>query len=409
MSEFLAAAALIDQLPNPGSRRELFDAFVSAGLPTPDDEVWRYAPLGALDLDSYFQQGPISSAPVVPASILEGASAIVSVADGRITDRGAPVEGVTVSECPTGGPLDGVKATERYGADSIALLSLSLSPSQVTIEVSPGIDLSAPIVITHQVRERAVFPTTRIVVGAGSRVEVLEVLVGGEASFVAPVSEFEVGEGSRLEVSSLQRLAPSAWHVARSTAIIAGNGVVRQSVVGLGGLYDRCRNDAEFTGSGASNELRTTYFGSDHQVHDLRTHQLHRAARTTSTLLSKGVVGDESRSIYTGLIEIERGAKRTDARQTNHNLILSPKAHADTVPNLDIRENDVACAHASSVGPLDEMQLWYIESRGVTREVAKRLLVLGFFNEMTTHMPVSVAALVNDDVAKSLSRMEAAT
>jgi len=88
-------------------------------------------------------------------------------------------------------------------------------------------------------------------------------------------------------------------------------------------------------------------------------------------------VADESRSVYTGLIEIEKGAKRTDARQTNHNLLLSRGAHADSVPNLDIRENDVMCAHASSVGPLDELQRWYLESRGVSREDAQRLMIQG--------------------------------
>ena len=151
-------------------------------------------------------------------------------------------------------------------------------------------------------------------------------------------------------------------------------------------------------------ELHTTFLGSGQQVHDLRTHQFHRVGRTTSSLLSKGAVADESRSVYTGLIEIENGARRTDARQTNHNLLLSPHAHADSVPNLDIRENDVVCAHASSVGPLDEMQRWYLESRGVDRENAERLMVQGFFNEMTDVMPDSVARLVDRDVATVLAR-----
>ncbi len=113
--------------------------------------------------------------------------------------------------------------------------------------------------------------------------------------------------------------------------------------------------------------------------------------RTRSTLLSKGAVADSSRSVYTGLIEIEKGAKRTDARQTNHNLLLSPHAHADSVPNLDIRENDVMCAHASSVGPLDELQRWYLESRGVTRPDAERLMIQGFFYEMLATLPPELA------------------
>ena len=169
----------------------------------------------------------------------------------------------------------------------------------------------------------------------------------------------------------------------------------------MGGHYNRSRNDAEMLGVGAENELRTTFLGSGGQVHDFRTHQFHKSARSRSTLLSKGAVADESRSVYTGLIEIEKGAKRTDARQTNHNLLLSAHAHADSVPNLDIRENDVMCAHASSVGPLNELQRWYLESRGVTRSDAERLMIQGFFYEMlTTH---ELAELVENDVAAALA------
>ena len=122
-------------------------------------------------------------------------------------------------------------------------------------------------------------------------------------------------------------------------------------------------------------------------------------------MVSKGAVGDSSRSIYTGLIEMEKGARRADARQSNHNLLLSNVAHADTVPNLDIRENDVTCAHASSVGPLDEMTRWYLESRGVPRAVAERLMVLGFFNEMLAAWPAELAQTVSDDIAAIIDDM----
>jgi Fe-S cluster assembly protein SufD len=177
----------------------------------------------------------------------------------------------------------------------------------------------------------------------------------------------------------------------------------------MGGHYNRSRNDAEMLGMGSENELRTTFLGSGTQVHDFRTHQFHKAARSRSTLLSKGAVADESRSVYTGLIEIEKGAKRTDARQTNHNLLLSAHAHADSVPNLDIRENDVMCAHASSVGPLDELQRWYLESRGVTRSDAERLMIQGFFYEMLATLPAELAELVEDDVTAALSSLKGVT
>ena len=123
-------------------------------------------------------------------------------------------------------------------------------------------------------------------------------------------------------------------------------------------------------------------------MHDIRTLQDHVAPRTTSELLCQGAVAGTSRSVYSGLIRVHRGAVRSDARQTNHNLVLDEGAHADSVPNLDILENDVRCSHASTVGPVDEDQRYYIESRGVAPEMAEGLIVRGFFDAIIDRSPV---------------------
>jgi Fe-S cluster assembly protein SufD len=102
-------------------------------------------------------------------------------------------------------------------------------------------------------------------------------------------------------------------------------------------------------------------------------------------------VADTSRSIYSGMIRVRRGAVRSDAMQTNNNLVLDEGAHADSVPNLDIAENDVRCSHASTVGPLDEDQLYYLGSRGVPPERAQRLIVQGFFDDVVDQFPVEAA------------------
>ena len=133
--------------------------------------------------------------------------------------------------------------------------------------------------------------------------------------------------------------------------------------------------------------MLSAYLGDGTQVHDVRTLQDHAAPRTTSDLLCQGAVAGRSRSVYSGLIRVRRGAVRSDARQTNHNLVLDEGAHADSVPNLDILENDVRCSHASTVGPVDEDQRYYIESRGVAPEVAEGLIVLGFFDAIVDRGP----------------------
>lgn len=233
----------------------------------------------------------------------------------------------------------------------------------------------------------------------------MEYLEGGHDGLVVPLSEYRVAEDASLTLVTYQRLDESAWQIARTTALIERDARLHQAVIGFGAHYDRSRNDAELRGSGAHNELRTTFLGRGDQVHDFRTRQYHVAPRTNSRLLSKGAVADRARSVYTGLIEIEKGAKRTDARQTNHNLLLSSSAHADSVPNLDIRENDVLCAHASSVGPLDALARWYLESRGVERVDAQRLMIQGFFYEMLEALPQALRAPIEADVAEAVGEV----
>ena len=122
---------------------------------------------------------------------------------------------------------------------------------------------------------------------------------------------------------------------------------------------------AASSGRGATGDLLAVYFGEGDQTLDFRTFQDHDAPDTTSNLLFKGAVGGHSRSVYTGLIQVEKEARGTNAFQTNRNLKLSDHAWAESVPNLEIENNDVHCSHASTVGPVDEEQRFYLESRGV--------------------------------------------
>jgi Fe-S cluster assembly protein SufD len=126
-------------------------------------------------------------------------------------------------------------------------------------------------------------------------------------------------------------------------------------------------------------------------MHDFRTIQDHIAPKTTSDLLFKGAVSDTARSVYSGLIRVGKEARGTNAYQTNRNLVLSEGAGAESVPNLEIETNDVICSHASAVGPIDDEQRYYLESRGIPPEVAERLIVLGFFGEVLDRLPASSA------------------
>jgi Fe-S cluster assembly scaffold protein SufB len=158
------------------------------------------------------------------------------------------------------------------------------------------------------------------------------------------------------------------------------------------GDYARVRTESRLVGTGAEARQIAVYFGEGTQMHDFRTFQEHVAPDTTSNLLFKGAVQDHARSVYTGLITGRQDARGTNAFQTNRNIKLSEDAWAESVPNLEIENNDVHCSHASAVGPIDEEQRFYLESRGVPPSVAERLIVAGFFDEVIDRLPVPAVA-----------------
>jgi Fe-S cluster assembly protein SufD len=206
---------------------------------------------------------------------------------------------------------------------------------------------------------------------------------------VVPLSELEVADDARLSFASLQ-LLPAGWQqLGVQAGRIGRDGSLRSFCASLGAAAGRVRADALLAGQGGEAMLVAGYFGTGDQLHDLRTVQDHVAPRTSSQLLCMGAVTDHARSAYVGLTRVRNGAHGADAFQTNRNLVLSDGAHADSVPNLDIEENEVRCSHASTVGPIDEDQRYYLESRGIAPAVAERLIVLGFFNDLSGRVPVA--------------------
>jgi len=423
-------------------RRRLgaFEELETMPLPSEKEEVWRYSPIDALDLDTYRFVGPGDAAADDPSkqAFVDGIaadfrvrSALVVVHDGSPVsfDRSGLPEGVTITglvdatlDHPADGVLPAGDASDTAvlggiltGGDALVRLNDAFLADALVIDVSPGVVLAAPIVVAHWcdgapadgTAAPASFPRTVLRVGRGARASVVEVVAGApgdQRALVVPVTELSVDDGGDLSYVSLQVLGTGAWHIGRLAARAGRDATLRTFTVGLGGAYDRSRTDAVAAGPGAHCELRSAYLGTGDQVHDIRTLQDHVAPHTTSDLLCKGAVAGGSRSVYSGLIRVRHGAVRTEAFQTNHNLVLDERAHADSVPNLDIEENDVRCSHASTVGPVDEDQLYYLESRGVPPERAERLIVLGFFDDIVDRSPIpSVVGRLRQEVGIRLA------
>ncbi len=380
-------------------------------LPSEKEEIWRYSPIDAFDLDRYvpvgeeqrdrpIQSGRSSASWIAPEELAPGIVAVTANGWLQRVDRVEAPGSVVVRSA-----LDLDASPPAFGAvlsdvDAFVCMNDAFHPGSVVLEVPAGVQMDAPIVVVHLVEPEgldgapAIFPRMTVEVGEGARARLVELLVARSdpgVALVVPVTELRVGEKGDLSYVAVQQLGTRTWHIARLCGEVEREGRLRTLTVGLGATYDRSRSDVTAKGEGAATELRSAYFGSDTQVHDVRTIQEHAAPRTTSDLLCKGAVAQESRSIYSGLIRIRHGATKSNAMQTNHNLVLDQRSHADSVPNLDIEENDVRCSHASSVGPIDEDQRYYIESRGVPPERAERLIVLGFFDDLIDRSPMPEA------------------
>jgi Fe-S cluster assembly protein SufD len=355
----------------------LDDTWRTATLPTTDEEIWRYSRIGELDLARF---APVSHTPQVdghadlPASFVEVGGDVADLTDDT--------------------------------PDLFASLNRMFA-SQVRVTVPAGTVVAEPIVVTHVVAGGGALVAPRLLIDAGrdSQVTVIERFLsdGDGDALVLPVVQVRAAAAARVQYLGVNELSTSTWSIGHQQAQGDRDSSTLLATVALGGDYARVRTEARLVGAGGSTRQVALYFAGDEQMHDFRTIQDHVAPHTTSDLLFKGAVQDHSRSVYTGLIRIGEDAKGTAAYQTNRNLTLSEGAWAESVPNLDIRTNDVKCSHASTVGPVDEDQRFYLESRGIRPEIAERLVVLGFFDEVLDQLPAgSIADSIRAAVAAKL-------
>ena len=186
----------------------------------------------------------------------------------------------------------------------------------------------------------------------------------------------------------MQSLDHAASNVVHQRVRLGRDATARVGEVGLGAKLGRLDLGVELVGDGSSSEMVGLYFGEGSQTLDYRMLITHSGKSTSSDVFLKGAVEDEAESVFTGLLRIEKDAVKTSTFETNRNLVLSDNAKAHSVPNLEILCDDVICGHGSSVGPLEEDHLYYLRSRGLTRERAERLLIKGFFQEVIDRLPI---------------------
>ncbi len=370
-------------------------SFEMQAVPTGAEEEWRY-----VDLDVDFSRfrpatepgEPLVDGPFLTAALPEAAGR-VTIIDGAVVDITEEADGARVHRMVDMESLSPAAAVDR---DKFAAAHLAYATDGVRIEVPDRAVMERPVVVDVQATQVGVMSFPHIEVAAGSEAEALVVVVyrspDGVEAVAVPSVTLEADNGGRIRYLAVQRWGDATTGIVHQRMNLGRDATGRIGDVGLGGCLGRLDLNVELEGAGASTEVVGLYFGEGDQTLDYRMLITHSGRNTSSDVFLKGAVEDRAESVFTGLLRIEKDATRSSAFETNRNLVLSEDAKAHSVPNLEILCDDVVCGHGSSVGPLEDQHLYYLQSRGLTRIRAERMLIRGFFTEVIDRLPIATVA-----------------
>jgi Fe-S cluster assembly protein SufD len=386
-------------------RERAFEEFVTLPVPAQETEEWRYTDLSDLDFGAFrafVPGGRARNLDGVPPEVLDAAGDVGERAGLLVQRNSDPLishlarelgdRGVVFTDLDDAAdlrpelvepylhaivPTDRTKFTALHGA---------FRSGGTFVYVPPGTRVELPLQsLTYlDADAAAVFPHTLIVVGAEAEVTFIDRYVSPDLdrALSDAVVEIDCGPASKVRYVSLQEWGAGVTHLSVQRARLARDAEFHSLSVAFGADLSRSEFESVLAEPGASSEMLGLYFADGSQHFDHRTLQDHVAGNGKSDLLYKGALKGSSRSIYSGWVHIRPGATNSNAFQTNRNIVLSEHAKADTIPNLEIENNEVRCGHAASVGPVDEEALFYLQSRGIPRKEAERLIVFGFFQEV---------------------------
>ncbi len=383
-------------------RRAARERFARTGFPSPRDEEWRFTPIGPI------AQGTWRSAPAGARGVTR--EQLAPFLFGRddwstlVFVNGVYAEGLSRTAL-----LPGVRAgslAEALRADG-ALLEPHLS-RHAPIEGSPftalntaflgdggvvhvgaGAELTAPIhllfVTTAEAGGAVVHPRNLLVIERGARAAIIEsyvTLAPGQSYWTNPVTEVSVAPGAWVEHTRIQRESERAYHVGLTHVDQYRDSHYRSFTLAMGGALARHNLHVRLNDENIETLMYGLYLTRGEQVADNHTAIYHDQPNCRSWEVYKGILDGRSRAVFNGKVFVKPEAQKTDAKQTNRNLLLSDGAKVDTKPQLEIFADDVKCTHGATVGRLDELARFYARSRGIPATAADRLLTYAFAAEV---------------------------
>ncbi len=384
------------------ARLRALGCFREHGFPTMEEEAWRYtrvAPLAAVPFEPP-ASGPEALTARQLGSLLCGNLSHLRLVfvDGRFSaPLSSPGPGLSsLAQAMTASPplVDPPRARLDVGAHPFAALNTAFLRDGAFVHVPKGALLPDPVqlvfVSTASAAPTVSHPRVLVVAEAGSRATVIETYLGAGkgAYFTNAVTELVAGPDASLQHVKLQLEAEGAFHLGLLQSRQERGSAVSSHLVSFGGALSRNEVHVLLSGEGASSILNGLYVAAGTQHMDALTAVDHASPRCTSQELYKGILHDRARGVFFGRIRVRPGAQRTDAHQTNRNLLLSPEAEVSTRPQLQIDADDVACTHGATVGRLDEAAIFYLRSRGISPDSARSLLTHAFAEDIFDRIPV---------------------
>jgi Fe-S cluster assembly protein SufD len=362
-------------------------ASLAQSLPLPDQKAkgWEFTDLSTLDLDTY--------AEVAPAATIDGAEGAVVVPLAEAVDSHAEL------------------LHERLGAlvpveDPFVARNEAGWRDGVLVHVPRGVKVAEPIKVELPLDEAgaAVGWRTVVVLEEGAEAEVWEHCssAGDETdALLNSVVELHVGQAATLRYISTQDISERAWIFSSQRAQVERDARLDWIALGFGSARGKVRMETNLAGPGSEARVTGGYAGGPGQHLDYDTTQEHAAPNTFSDLAFRGVLAAGATAVWRGMIRVDPGAQQTDAFQESRNLLLSPDAHADAIPGLEIEADDVRCTHAAAIAQIDRDQLFYLTSRGLDPATAKQVIIEGFLESLVERL---AEGPVRDEISAALER-----
>lgn len=403
---FDAVESLIEKHNEPSwlaeERRAALRSFDQLPFPTNRDEVWRYTQLKRFGIDELALVTEPRSRDVSERISMRMND---SDAEGVLVHKGNEVvhrdskiteEGVVFTDLRTALKehealvREHLYSTVNATQTKYTALNSAFWENGTFVYVPKNVEVALPLgAFTTGDRGGIIAPRTLIVVDVNAKVTYLDEYTSepfDERLFVSGATEIVLKDGAKLRYVSLQNWSRNVVHVNKLRAHLERDSRLESLTVSVGADAARAEVECELAGPGADSEMLGLYFADEGQHYNQYTVQHHAADHARSDLLFKGALRDASTAVYSGIIQVDEGAQKTDAYQTNRNLLLDTDSEAVSIPQLEIAANDVRCSHGSTTGPVPEDQRFYLTSRGLKPEVAEHVLVTGFLHEVMSRV-----------------------